>query len=175
MPDPVLSAALKEAYAIARTDEVIYHTIELWHPAFTAPIRVVRDYVAIDARIEAGAARDAGLIVPFTPYAFNVVPPDQSATALPRSTIEIDNVSREIQAQIDAAVMQGDPVTMIYRTYLSGELTVGPENDPPLEMELISIGANPVRITATAGFANLLDRRFPALDYELETFPGLLP
>ena len=51
MPDPTLSAALKEAYAIAPTDEVIYHTLELWHPAFSAPIRVVRDYTNIDAMI----------------------------------------------------------------------------------------------------------------------------
>lgn len=40
-PDPALSAALREAYASASVDEVIHHTLELWHPAFTAPIRVI--------------------------------------------------------------------------------------------------------------------------------------
>lgn len=35
MPDPTLSAAILEAYASAPTDEVIYHTLEIWHPVFT--------------------------------------------------------------------------------------------------------------------------------------------
>lgn len=175
MPDPSLSAALKEAYATAPTDEVIYHTLELWHPAFSTAIRVVRDYTNIDAMIEATAARDAGMVVPFTAYAFNVIPPDLSATSLPQCTIEIDNVSRDIMAQIDAAIMQTDKVTVIYRAYLSNSLTAGPQNDPPLEMEMITMGANPLRLIATAGFTNLLDKRFPSLDYSLEIFTGLMP
>ena len=55
MPDPSLSDAIIEAYATAPTDQVIYHTLELWHPIFTAPIRVVRDNAAISAMIEASA------------------------------------------------------------------------------------------------------------------------
>ena len=34
MPDPSLSAAIKEAYASAPTDTVILHTLELRHPDF---------------------------------------------------------------------------------------------------------------------------------------------
>ena len=41
MPDPALSAALAEAYAAAPIDQVILHTLEIWHPAFSVPIRVV--------------------------------------------------------------------------------------------------------------------------------------
>ena len=174
MPDPTLSDAIREAYAVAPTDQVIYHTLEIWHPVFTQPIRVVRDNVAISARIEAGAARDAGTLQGFEGYAFDVVPPDQSATSLPQCVIEIDNVSREILAQIDLAVFETDPITVIYRAYLSDNLASGPENDPPVEMTITQISATPLRIRAVAGFANLLDRRFPALDYNLEDFPGLV-
>ena len=144
---------------------------------FVAPIRVVRDNADISAKIEATAARDAGTMQTFTAYSFDVVPPDQSAQSLPQCQIEIDNASREILAQIDAAIFETDPITVIYRAYLSGDLTSGPENDPPLEMTMTitQISATPLRIRATAGFANLLDKRFPALDYELETFSGLLP
>ncbi len=174
MPDPTLSAAIKEAYAVAPSNDVIYHTLELWQAAFSAPLRLVMDNADISARIEASAARDAGAMVTFTAYAFNVVPPDLSATALPQCTIEIDNVSREILVQLDAAVFATGSVTMIYRAYLASDLAIGPENLPPLEMELTQISATPLRIRAVAGFANLLDRRFPAIDYELKTFPGLL-
>lgn len=175
MPDPTLSQAIKEAYASAPTTDVIYHTLELWHASFSAPIRVVRDYSNLDAKIEATAARDAGAVVTFVGYAFDIVPPDQSTTSLPRCTIEIDNVSRDILAQIDLAVMATGKISVIYRAYLQSAVLIGPENTPPQEMTITQITATPMRISATAEFVNLLDQRFPGLDYDLETFPGLLP
>jgi hypothetical protein len=175
MPDPTLSAALLEAYASAPANQVIHHTLELWHPAFSLPIRVVRDNASLDARIEAGAARDAGAVVTFVAYAFDIVPPDQSSDALPQCVIEIDNVSRDIMAQLDLAVVQPDPITVIYRAYLSDMLDTGPENVPPMEMTITHVNATPLRIRAVAGFPNLLDRAFPSLDYDLEVFPGLAP
>ena len=175
MPDPSLSAAIAEAYASAPTDLIIYHTLELYHPAFTVPVRVVRDHVALDARLEAGAPRDAGDVVTFTAYAFDIIPPDQTADALPQCVIEIDNVGQEILAQIDAATSQPESIEVIYRQYLSDALNDGPENDPPLTLHLISLSADPMRIRATAGFRNLMDRAFPLRTYDLERFPGLTP
>ena len=175
MPDPALSAAIQEAYASAPVDQVIYHTLELWHPAFSAPIRVVRDFNAIDARVEAGAARDAGAVVTFVAFAFDIVPPDQTTSGVPQCVIEIDNVSREILAQIDLAVVSAEQIKAIYRAYLSDALLDGPENDPPMELTLISVSATPFRIRATAGFPDLVNLKFPKLDYDLETFPGLQP
>lgn len=175
MPDPAMSAALDEAFATAPINQVVWHTLELWHPAFSVPIRVVRDSVALDARLEAGAARDPGAVVTFAAYAFDIIPPEQISTGTPQCVIEIDNVSRDILAQIDLAVVQSDPITVIYRHYISGRELVGPETVPPLEMTLISVSATPFRIRAVAGFPNLLNRKFPNLEYDLETFPGLQP
>lgn len=175
MPDPALSAAIAEAYASAPVDQVIHHTLELWHPAFDAPIRVVRDRTSLDARLEAGAPRGAGTVVTFTPYAFDLVPPELVTSGVPQASLQIDNVSRDILAQIDRAVVSALPVTMIYRAFLSDRLDEGPETDPPLEMTLTGISATPLRISAKAGFPNLLSRRFPALEYDLDRFPGLQP
>jgi len=175
MPDPTLSAALTEAYASAPVGQVIRHTLELWHPAFTVPIRVVRDRAPIDARIEAGAARDPGAVVTFVAYAFDVVPPDQISSGVPQCVIEIDNVSREILAQIDLAMAGSDKITVIYRAYLSDALLTGPENDPPLEMTLVSLSATALRIRAVVGFTNLMNLAFPKLDYTTDAFPGLAP
>lgn len=175
MPDPTLSAALTEAYASAPIDEVIYHTLEIWHPTFSVPIRVVRDFAALDARLEASAPRDPGDVVTFTAYAFDLVPPDQTTSGLPQCAIEIDNVDPEITRQIDAASSSTDQITAIYRAFISDALDDGPENDPPVELTLITVSATPFRIRATAGFPDLLNRKFPKLEYDLETFPGLQP
>lgn len=173
MPDPALSDALEEAYASAADGGLIYHTIELYHAAFTAPIYVVRDNKDLSARIEATAARNAGALVTFVGYPFDVVPPDQTATGLPQATLVIDNVSREIAAQLRLAVVSETPVSMIYRSYIPADLNIGPENDPPLQMEITAVSSTPYQITAVCGFPDLLNKRFPGLDYTLETFPGL--
>ena len=175
MPDAALSEAIKEAYASAPVGQVIFHTLELWHPAFSTAIRVVRHEKAIDARIEAGALRNAGEVVSFIGYAFDIVPPEQTATGLPQCVIEIDNVDQAILAQIDLAVVESDPITAIYRAYLSDALLDGLQNTPPMELSLITVSATVFRIRAAAGFPDLLNLKFPKREYDLETFPGLQP
>lgn len=174
MPDSTLSQAIKEAYASAPAASVILHTLEIWHPNFTVPIRVVRDTVTLEATLEAGAPRNAGELVSFVGYAFDITPPDVEHSSIPQCVIEIDNVSRDILAQFDLALGDINPITVIYRAFLSDDLS-GPENDPPLTLTIMSISASVFRIRATAGFGDLTNKRFPGVDYTAEVFPGLIP
>lgn len=173
MPDSTLSAAIKEAYASAPAT-VIYHTLEIYHPAFSSPVRVVRDTVPLTARLEASAPRDAGALVDFVGFAFDIIPPEVTYSAVPQCTIEIDNVSREILSKVESSMGSTELITVIYRAFLEGALDTGPENDPPLTMTIMSISASVFRIKATAGFPDLANRRFPGLDYTAEKFPGLI-
>lgn len=173
MPDPNLSEAIKEAYASAPSDEVIYHTLEIWHPNFTQPIYVVRDFQDLNATKEATAARDAGTEVTFVGFAFDFIPPETDRGGIPQCVVEIDNVSREILANIEAAMGSTETITVIYRAYLSSDLS-GPENDPPLELTIHSITADPFKVRAVAGFGSLANVKFPRLEYSSEVFPGLI-
>lgn len=173
--DAALSAAIKEAYASAPSDLVIHDTLEIWNVAMSAPIRVVRDDVALTARIEAGAPRDAGAMVTFAPYRFDLTLPEQITTGVPSATIEIDNVDRVIGAQIDLASKSGTETAVLFRRYLSSNLSVGPENLPVLAMTLLNVTVGAFRVQGTAGFPDLLNRRFPALDYDPEIFKSLVP
>lgn len=173
MPDATFSAAIREAYASAPVNEVILHTLELWHDGFTDPIRVVRDAVPLDAKIEATAPRDPGAVVTFTAMAFDLTPPEVTTEGLARCKLEFDNVSREIGAALDLAVIAGGPITVIYRAYLADEAMDGPENDPPLTLTLSRVVVTPLRVSAEAGFPDLLNRSFPGEDYDLDRFPGL--
>ena len=172
MPDSVLSQAIKEAYAAAPADEVIYHTLEIRHASFASPIRVVRDFVDLDATLEATAPEDASTEVTFTGYAFDIVPPEVSVGGSPQLVIEIDNVSREILANIELAMSSTELITVIYRAFLAGDLTA-PSNDPPLTLTIFQITATPMRISAVAGFQDVTNKRFPAAEYTAERFPGL--
>lgn len=174
MPDPTLSAALREAYASAPADVIVHHTLELWHPALSAPIRVVRDRSALEARLEAGAPRHAGQVVMFAAYAFDIEPPELTPDGAPQCVITIDNVSREILAQLDAALAGTAPIEVLYRAYLSTDALAGPHNVPPLALTMLSLSADVFRLRAVCGFPDLANRRFPRVDYTAEVFPGLL-
>lgn len=173
MPDPSLSEALREAYASAPADEVVYHTLELRHAAFTQPIRVVRDNADLTARLEATAAENPGEMVTFVGFGFDLVKPELSATGVPQCSIEIDNVSREILANVELAMTGIDPIMVTYREYLASDLE-GPQNDPPMTLTIISISADVFRVRAVAGYPDISNRRFPREDYTTERFPGLV-
>lgn len=168
MTDTTLSEALKEAYASAPISEIIYHTIEINHADFTVPIRVVRDTVELTAYLEDGTTQAT-----FTAFAFDVIPPDVQTTQMPMCKIEIDNVSRDILAEIEKAIGSPDLITITYRQYLSSDLT-GPQNDPPLTLTVFDISANVFRISATCGYGDFLNKRFPNEEYTAERFPGLI-
>ena len=173
MPDSTLTQAIKEAYASAPSNIIIYHTIELWHPAFSAPIRVVRDYVDLTATLEASAPRNASTAVTFVAFNFEFTKPEVSSTGLPEVTLTMDNVDRAIVANIEAALSTTDLVTVIYREFISPDLTA-PQNNPPLSLIITSVVADLYKVTAVASFPNLMNKRFPTLEYSAETFVGLL-
>ena len=174
MTDTTLSAAIKEAYASAPSNDIIYHTLEIHHPDFALPIRVVRDSVDLTATLEATAPRNPGASVSFVGFAFDIVPPEVISTGMPTCVLEIDNVSREILAQIEAATGSTELITVIYRQFLSSNLAGGPENDPPLILTILSITANAFRISAVCGFGDLVNKKFPSKIYTAEQFPGLI-
>lgn len=172
MPDPTLSAALREAYASAPADVVVLHTLEFLHASFVTPLRVVRDYTSLTATLEASAPVGAGTSVTFVPYAFDFKLPSAGESSVPEIEITLDNVGADLVQYFDQAANSATPVTMIYRPYLSTDLSQ-PHMDPPLQMVLRSISCDMFKVTAKAGFGDLGSRRFPALLYTATTFPGL--
>ena len=173
MPDPTLTEAIKEAYAVAPRGAIIYHTLEIWHSDFSAPIRVVRDWADLVATLEADAPRNPGEEVTFVKYAFDFVKPEVGPDSIPSMQITIDNVDRLIAASIEAALGSTEFVTVIYREYLSSDLTA-PQNDPPITLQVTDVTVDMFRITATCGFPDLMNRKFPTTEYSAEAFPGLV-
>jgi hypothetical protein len=153
---------------------VLYHTLELRHPAFTQPIRVVRDHVDLQATLELTAGIDPGVTVLFVALAFDFTKPEVSASGVPQITITLDNVDRAMVANIEAAMRSIDLVEVIYREYSAADLSA-PQNNPPLSMTITSVSADVFKVTAVAGFPNLMNRRFPSLEYSADLFPGLVP
>lgn len=173
MPDDTLSLAIREAYASAPADDIVYETIELWHPDFSVPVRVVHNPTDVDATLEASAPRNPSATITFSAFAFRFVRPEIGPNGAPQCTIEIDNVSRDLVAAIESSMGSRQPITILYREYLASDLTV-PANDPPIALTVTNISVDVFRVRATAGFADLANRRFPRQEYTADRFPGLI-
>jgi hypothetical protein len=174
MPDPSLSEAIKEAYASADSSVVVVNTLELRHPAFTTPIRVVADYIPVTAKLEDTAPIDPGEMVEFQPFAFEFTLPEVMEKGIPEMGIRIDNVSREIMQHIELAMPQPDKLEVTYRAFLSNDLSFGPHNDPPLHLTITAIEADATSISAKAAIADFVNKKFPGEEYDERKFPGLI-
>ncbi len=172
MPDPTLSAAIKEAYASAPSDVVILHTLELRHPSFDTPVRVVNDHADLLATLEADAPVDAGQEVRFSRFAFRLTLPEAATVGMPEVEIEIDNLAPEIIGYLDAAAQTNELIEVTYRAYLSNDLSA-PQNQPPLTLVLHDCHADVFVVRARASFGDYANRRFPSEMYTAERFPGL--
>ncbi len=173
MTDTTLTQAIKEAYASAPANVIIYHTMELYHPSFSAPIRVVRDYVDLTATLESTAPRNPSTAVTFIAFNFDFQKPDVSPGGVPQITITMDNVDRSIVANVELAMGSTQLISVIYREFISTDLS-SPQNNPPITLTITSITADMFKITATAGFPNLLNKRFPTIEYSAEVYTGLI-
>lgn len=166
MPDSSYSDALKEAYATNPVGSVQYHTLELRHPDFTAPIYVVNDDSDLTATLETGET------VTFVRFSFQLVLPEVDAQALPQMTLQLDNVTREMITHIRQAMLSSHKITVLHRIYDADDLS-GPQNDPPQEADILTISADVFRVRCQAGYATMMNRSFPPDTYDLQRWPGL--
>ena len=171
MPDDTLKMAIKEAYASA-PKVPIYLTLEFRYSSLTEPIRVVFDDTDLNAYLEDTAPLNPEEEVFFRRYAGSLKKPELTADGIPTVELEIDNVSREIYASIRQAVLGGEVIKATFREYLGNDLS-GPQNDPPMHLDVMEVHGDVFRVKATLGFRNLQNKKFPTLAYDPEVFPSL--
>lgn len=173
------SQALTAAYASVTEDEVILDTLEFRHPAFVdgngdpMAVRVVNDHTSLLAYLEADAPMNPGEEVTYSPVAFRFSRPDESnSDKMPEIQIQVDNAARVLIPYLDLAVTGKDLIYVTWRQYLASDLST-PHMLPPLTMTLKQVSADMNVVTATAGFADLSNRRFPTLEYTRSKFKSL--
>jgi hypothetical protein len=173
---PVQNEALLEAYASCPPSARVYFTLEIWQSSFAQAARVVAN-VGDDMSfgIEAGAPRDGGSTVTFLACPFSAEYPEQREGQPPSTKIAIDNVNRELVPQIRAALGTREYIQVLYREYLSSDLTEPAYG--PITFQLTNVQMVGARLTGVAVVKNLQNKRFPRLtkNYDYIQFPSLLP
>jgi hypothetical protein len=128
--------------------------------------------VGLVARIEAGAARDASLLVPFVALGFEMELPPVDTIPAPEIVVTLDNVGREITKHLDAAAISQEAIQVTYRPYLSTDIN-GPQMDPPLSMTLSAVEVDVFRVTGRARVLDIGNKSFPREIYTIKKYPGL--
>lgn len=178
MPDPSLSEAIKEAYAVAEVEVIHIHTLEIRHPLYVdefdnpAPIRVVLSDTAFNGGLELTAPVNPGATVTFVPFSFDLLMPTINEQGNPELTITIDNVTTEIEQSLSVACSSGQKAEATYRVYTNLDTSV-PQNNPPMHLTVDYAKATDGEVTARASFGDFVNKAFPNQTYNRKRFPGL--
>lgn len=174
--DDIWKRAIQEAYANAPSGTVLLDTIELNHPSFTAPVRLVNDVGnpnTIDGEEFFGfwMRTENNQRVFFQSCGFDFTLPAQNQNDMPSVDISFDNVSQMIMEYLDEAVKFKAPMTLIYREYLASD-----KEEPQFVLSglsMASVSSNLFRVSGTATFSDLVNKSFPKKVYRPTEFPGL--
>lgn len=157
--------AIQEALASVPSNVVIHHTLELTHPAFAAPFRLIQELQGRTLKLEDGSSAD------FEPAAFKFTLPPAGDNGVQELGIQMDNTDQRISDTIDAVLLNPEPIVVRYRAYLSS--SDEPEMDAPLTLYLSDLRITATDVTGRASFADIVNRQFLSEPYTTRRFPGL--
>lgn len=178
MPDPTMSEAMREAYAVAPSNRFVHVTLEIRHPNFIDDNGVVDSIWLttngkdITARLEAAAPVKPLQQVIFRSFGFRFklarIEPGTGAEL----EILIDNVDRRIVQAINKASKGFIKTVMCYRAFMSDDLAA--PSMTPRSFVLSDCSANSMTVTAKARVAIDLLGAFPRHLFTATEYPGLI-
>jgi hypothetical protein len=163
-----LTQAIKEAYADPEVDDDIIDTLEMDHPTFDEPVRIVANALE-DMTLPLGNGQGSALFkavgVSLTLQGFD----DDGPTT---GQLRIDNISKILQPYLREAVKAGQPLTLLYRGYTTADLSEPGEIRGGLLLSRVSLTVT--MATGTLEPATKADRQaFPRVTYSLAKYQAL--
>lgn len=173
---PTLQEAMEEAYASAPSDLIMLAAMEVWHPAFIAPLRVVNwpvvgnELVEFRCRHEAGAPRDPGGEVSYHGFPFEIVPPESSHSTEGYFKIKV-SLYNDFDKELMEAAMNPGVIRAIFRQYVKGRELEGPVAAWP-DITISSPRRQGADIVADGSILGWMAKPFGGL-YLPSDYPGL--
>ena len=166
-----LTQAMQEAYAAVLSSVVILHTLELNHPAFATPIRVVTGDDGLPAAQTVALTLESGETVDFMAMAFDVTPPGFDDKGPTPGRIRIDFVSGELIEPLEAAATTSGVIEVTYRAWRSDQR--GEPGDVVKGLKLRRVGLNETAAEGDVGFDEVGKQAFPRQTYSIDLYPAL--
>jgi hypothetical protein len=165
--NPNLHPALVEAYAIAPASVSHVHTLELRHESLSEPLYLVQGYFHKEIKTD-----PSGPYHNFRACAFNFTLPATDDGGLQELTITLDNANNRVSDFCENAMNFPAPVEILYRPYLSTDLTT-PLMNPPLRLFLENVTVSEAQVSGRAVPVDFLNLTFPTELFDSVRFPPL--
>lgn len=157
--------AIATLYASGSEKVWIIPTLELRCPAWPGPIYICAGFDDVVATLETGSK------VTFTAAAFDVALPKRDNSGNQSLTFAIDNVTGVAQQLIDQALEARQKITMVFRIFLSSDLSAPAEK--PYRMSVLSGVMEGASVQLQAGYYDLINLGWPRRRYTLDFAPCL--
>ena len=169
MPNPLLSEALREAYASASVEFEVVNTIELTAETVTgfSPIRIC------DGNIPRTFALEDTSLVTFQPYPFKLTLPSLDSYGVKEMSINLSNVDGSVVSLLDTVRKLDEAILVKFRTYIAEYGEDGPQNTRPVTLEIVGIVATLTGVSIKASVSDIVNRQFPNDSYSYSDYPGL--
>ncbi len=162
-----LTDAIREAYADPTVDDDPLATLELDHPTFDQPIRIIAN-----ALEDMTLGIEGGQQVLFQACPVSLVLEGVDDDGPTSGQITISNVSGKLQPYLKEAVKAGYPLEVTFRGYTVANLAAPGEVRGGLLLSNVML--NVATATGTLEPASKADRQaFPRVIYSLEQYPAL--
>ena len=152
------SAAYKSTLASTAAPESPIILLEIHHPALSEPVRVVNDASEI---VSNGST--------FYPIPFTCELPDDFEAQLPRASLVVDNVGRDLMYWLESSG-GGQGSTATFRQVMRSRPDVV---EWSITMWLYNVSANVSSVSAELGFANFFGRPAVQMTYRPSIAPGV--
>lgn len=166
-----LTQAMQEAYAAVLSSVVILHTLELSHPAFSQPIRIVTGDDGLAASELVPLTLETGATVDFTALAFDVTPPGFDDKGPTPGRISVDLVSGELMEPLESAAVSSGVIEVTYRAWRSDQR--GTPGDVIKGLKLRRVALNETAAAGDIGFDEVGRQAFPRVTYSIDLYPAL--
>lgn len=117
------------------------------------------------------ATTEEGATVTFKACAIEFSLPARNEDGTQDLKFSLCNIDGVVSTQIRAALDNLTAATIVFRKYISADLSAPAE--PPYSMPIKGGSWTAVSVSITAGFMNILDTAWPRYRYTLPNFPGL--
>jgi hypothetical protein len=170
----ILSDEIREAYAVAPRDRIVWYTVEMRHPAFEIPIRLVtgrRRGVPLVATLEASAPLNAGEAVQFEPFAFRFTPPGVDSNGPTPARAIVDNISGALIEKLDLTLTDNRPIEVTFRVFRDDDLSA--PGDIVRGLFLTDVEVTSTRVMGELRYREVATQGFPLRRFDAGSFPAL--
>jgi len=167
---PLVAASVGTQIAIGTAAAVAAQLTDLLKTILTvvgiSPIFLCNDNAPFTALDEEGNERE------YLARPFDIGVSIDGTNGTKSINLTVDNSDLQVSQYLSEAIKNNLPIEVIYRLYLSNDLT-GPQNNPPLRVYLSDVEVSGSIVSGALGWVNLVNSPFPNEYYKRSQFPSL--